>query len=108
MHVSSMHFKRKAVEKLGDEKLQQALNKLQSKFVDGRAAAIAELPNFNEIRDAAADIRERVVTQLDDYLRRFELEATARGAEVHWAESVEEANRLVADIARRHHVRRIA
>ncbi|MDH5487662.1 MAG: LutB/LldF family L-lactate oxidation iron-sulfur protein [Gammaproteobacteria bacterium] len=108
MHVSSMHFKRKAVEKLGDEKLQQALNKLQSKFVDGRAAAIAELPNFNEIRDAAADIRERVVTQLDDYLRRFELEATARGAEVHWAESVEEANRLMADIARRHHVRRIA
>ena len=108
MHVSSMHFKRKAVEKLGDEKLQQALNKLQSKFVDGRAAAIAELPNFNEIRDAAADIRERVVTQLDDYLRRFEQEATARGAEVHWAENVEEANRLVADIARRHHVHRIA
>ncbi|HEY5683170.1 MAG TPA: LutB/LldF family L-lactate oxidation iron-sulfur protein [Sulfuricaulis sp.] len=108
MHVSSMHFKRKAVEKLGDEKLQQALKRLQSNFVDGRRAAIAELPNFNEIRDVAADIRERVVNQLDDYLRRFEQEATARGAEVHWAESVEDANRLVADIARRHNVHRIA
>ncbi len=108
MRVSSMHFKRKAAEKLGDENLQQALKKLQSKFVDGRTAAIAELPNFHEIRDAATDIRECVVNQLDGYLRRFEQEATARGAEVHWAESVEDANRLVADIARRHHVHRIA
>ncbi|MDH3515002.1 MAG: LutB/LldF family L-lactate oxidation iron-sulfur protein [Gammaproteobacteria bacterium] len=108
MQVSSMHFKRKAAEKLGDEKLQQALKKLQSKFVDGRTAAIAELPNFNEIRDAATEIRERVVTNLDSYLRRFEQEATARGAVVHWAETVEDANRLVADIARQHHVQRIA
>jgi L-lactate dehydrogenase complex protein LldF len=108
MKISSMHFKRKATEKLGNENLQQALKKLQSKFVDGRTAAIAELPNFNEIRDAATDIRERVVNQLDGYLRRFEQEATARGAEVHWAESVDDVNRLVVDIARRHDVHKIA
>ena len=108
MQISSMHFKRQAAEKLGDEKLQQALKKLQSKFVDGRTVAIAELPNFEEIRDAATAIRERVVNNLGGYLQHFEREATARGAEVHWAESAEDANRLVADIARRHHVHRIA
>ena len=102
MQVTAMHFKRKAAESLGDEKLQQALKKLQSKFVDGRATALAELPNFTEIREAATDTRERVVNRLDDYLLYFERQATARGAVVHWAESTEEANRIVAEIAQRH------
>src|SRR3990167_7661384 len=107
MEVTEMHFRRKAAESLGDEKLQQALKKLQSKFVDSRAAALAELPNFTEIRDAAADIRERAVNQLDSYLLRFEQEATARGAVVHWAEDIEEANRIVVEIARRHGVHKV-
>jgi L-lactate dehydrogenase complex protein LldF len=104
MEITAMHFRRKAAESLDDEKLQQALKKLQSKFVDSRATAIAELPNFTEIRDAAADIRERVINHLDGYLLRFEQEATARGAVVHWAEDIEDANRLVVEIARRHGV----
>ena len=72
MQVTAMHFKRKAGENLRNEKLQKALEKLQTKFVDGRAAAIAELPNFGEIRDAAADIRDKVIRNLDRYLLRFE------------------------------------
>jgi L-lactate dehydrogenase complex protein LldF len=107
MEVTAMHFRRKATEKLNDENLQQALKKLQSRFVDSRATALAELPNFPEIRDAAADIRERAVTHLDSYLLRFEREATARGAVVHWAEDIEDANRLVVEIARRHGVRKV-
>jgi len=107
MEVTAMHFRRKATEKLNDANLQQALKKLQSRFVDSRATALAELPNFTEIRDAAADIRERAVGHLDSYLLRFEREATARGAVVHWAEDIEDANRLVVEIARRHGVRKV-
>jgi L-lactate dehydrogenase complex protein LldF len=107
MEVTAMHFRRKATEKLNDANLQQALKKLQSRFVDSRATALAELPNFPEIRDAAADIRERAVRHLDSYLLRFEREATARGTIVHWAEDIEDANRLVVEIARRHDVRKV-
>jgi len=107
MQVSAMHFKRKATESLRNAKLQKALEKLQSKFVDGRAAAIAELPNFNDIRDAAAEIRARAIENLDQYLLRFEEEATARGATVHWAENGDDVNRVVADIAAQHGARRI-
>ncbi|BAV33164.1 (Fe-S)-binding protein [Sulfuricaulis limicola] len=107
MEVTAMHFKRKATEKLNDENLQQALKKLQSRFVDSRATALAELPNFPEIRDAAAAIRERVIRNLDGYLLRFEQEAAARGAVVHWAEDIEDANRLVVEIARLHGVRKV-
>jgi L-lactate dehydrogenase complex protein LldF len=102
MQVAAMHFKRAAGEKLRDRKLQHALSRLQSKFVDGRAVAIQELSNFHEIRDEAAAIRERVLENLDGYLLQFEREAIARGAQVHWAANADEVNRIVLDIARSH------
>lgn len=107
MEVTAMYFKRKATENLQNEKLQHALKKMQSKFVDKRAEALTELPNFTEIRDAATDIRERVIRNLDGYLLRFEQEASARGAAVHWAEDIEDANRIVMEIAQRHGVRKV-
>jgi len=107
MQVTALQFKRRAAENLRDENLQRALARLQTKFVNGRAAAIAELPDYGSIRDAAAEIRDRVLRDLDGYLRRFEQQATARGAVVHWAESAADVNRIVADIAAQHGVRRI-
>jgi len=107
MQVTAMHFKRKAGANLRNEKLQKALEKLQSKFVDGRAVVIAELSDFEGLRDAAAAIRDRVLNSLDSYLQHFEKEATARGAVVHWAETAEDVNRIVAEIATQHGVQRI-
>jgi L-lactate dehydrogenase complex protein LldF len=101
-----MYFKARAHQKLADKPLQQALAKLQTNFVGARARAIQELPNFEEIRDAAAGIRDRTLNNLDFYLEQFERNATARGAKVHWAATYEEATRIVCDIAREHGVRK--
>ncbi len=108
MQVRSMHFKAAASQKLADRRLQDALRKTQGKFVAGRAQAILELENFDEIRDAARRIRDRVLEHLDLYLEQFERNATARGAVVHWAENAEEANRIICDIARVHGVKKAA
>ncbi len=101
-----MHFKSRAREKLADRNLQNALNKLQGNFVRGRAQRVAEMDNFEAIRDAASAIRDRVLDRLDVYLEEFERNATARGAEVHWAETHEDVNRIVCELARRHGVRK--
>ena len=106
MQVTSMHFKARAGGKLADVKLQDALRKLQSNFVKGRADRVAELDNFEAIRDAAAAIRDLALANLDLYLEEFEKNATARGAVVHWAETTQEANRIVCEIARRYGVRK--
>jgi len=108
MQVQSMHFKARAGDKLNNEQLQAALRKTQGKFINGRAAAILELDNFEQIRDAAKRIRDRVLEHLDVYLDEFERNARARGAVVHWAESAEDANRIVCDIARSHGVKKAA
>ena len=101
-----MHFKARAGAKLADAKLQQALAKLQGNFVQGRAERVREMDNFEAIRDAAAAIRDRALADLDSYLEAFERNATARGAVVHWAETAEEVNRIVCELAGRYGVRK--
>jgi len=108
MQVTSSQFRQTARIKLADPRLQAALKKLQSNFVKGRAERVAELDNFEEIRDAAAAIRDHALAHLDAYLEEFEKNATARGAVVHWAETADDVNRIVCEIAARHGVRRIA
>jgi len=107
MQITSMHFKARAGGKLADVKLQGALKKLQGNFVKGRADRVAELDNFQEIRDAAAAIRDRALAHLDVWLETFERNATARGAVVHWAETHEDVNRIVNEIAVQHGVRKV-
>jgi L-lactate dehydrogenase complex protein LldF len=106
MRVTSERFKTTARAKLRDAGLQRALDKLQTNFVRGRADRVAELDNFDAIRDAAADIRDRAIAHLDLYLAEFERNATARGAVVHWAETAEDVNRIVCGLAAQYQVRK--
>ena len=106
MQITSMHFKATASVKLRSANLQAALKRLQGNFVRGRAERVAELGNYEEIRSAAAAIRDRALASLDLYLEEFERNATARGAVVHWAETREDVNRIVCEIARQHGVKK--
>ena len=102
-----MHFKARAGDKLADVKLQAALRKLQGNFVKGRADRMLELDNFEEIRSAAAAIRDRTLANLDAYLEELSRRnATARGAVVHWAETVDDVNRIVCELAARYGVKK--
>ena len=106
MHVQSMHFKSRAAMKLADARLQKNLKKLSDKFVTARTNAIAELDDFEGTRDAAKERRNRALAQLDVWLDTFERNATARGATVLYAQTHEEAARLIVEIGRRHGVRK--
>jgi L-lactate dehydrogenase complex protein LldF len=107
MQVQSMHFKSRATMKLADARLQKNLTKLADKFVTARARALAELDDFEGTRTAAVERRNRALAALDVWLEIFERNATARGATVLYAETREEAARLVVDIARKHGVRKV-
>src|ERR1044071_9501863 len=108
MELTSDRFKQTAHDKLADANLQAALNKLQTNFVAGRAARVAELDNVEAIRDAAAAIRQRALDHLDVYLAEFERNATAHGAVVHWAETTDDVNRIVCELAAKHGVKKAA
>ena len=102
-----MQFKARAGQKLADERLQRNLKRLSTKFVTARAAAIAELDDFEATRDAAVERRNRGLENLDLWLDIFERNATARGARVLYAQTHEEASRLIVEIALSHGVHKV-
>lgn len=107
MQVQSMHFKARAGQKLADARLQQNLKVLSQRWTVGRSNAILELDDFEGTRNEAVERRNRVLANLDVWLERFEREASARGTTVLWAQTPEEASRLVVEIARRHGVSKV-
>lgn len=107
MQVTSMQFKARAGQKLADQRLQQSLKKLSTKWVAGRAQAITELDDFEASRDDAIARRNRALADLDVWIERFEQAATARGATVLFAETPADASQLVVEIARRHGVKKV-
>ena len=107
MQVTSQQFKRKAAEALANPKLHKALSNLRARMVIGRAQSVLELDNLEQIREAAKSARDFALAHLDHLLEQFERNACARGAQVHWAETGDDVNRLVLEIARRNAVRKI-
>src|ERR1700678_278812 len=71
---------------------------------DHRAAAI---PEWEELREIASKIKEHTLTHLDQYLEEFELNATKRGAQVHWARDGAEHNEIVHSILQAHRVQEL-
>jgi L-lactate dehydrogenase complex protein LldF len=69
-----------------------------------RARAVAEVEDWDELRDAGAAIKARAIATLPEQLERLEANATRAGATVHWARDAHEANEIVASIARHHGV----
>lgn len=106
MQVQSMQFKARAGQKLADQRLQANLKKLSTKFVTARAQAVQEI-DFDATREALKERRNRGIEHLDVWLEIFEREATRRGATVLFAESTQDAARLIAEIARKHDVKKV-
>jgi L-lactate dehydrogenase complex protein LldF len=107
MQVASMHFKELAHQNMGNAQLQRNLDKIKGKFVAKRRESLVELDDFEGTREAARAVRQRALDNLDAWLQIFETNATARGATILWAETPDDVNRHVLDIAARHGVRKI-
>jgi len=67
-----------------------------------RDVAAHGIPEWEELRDLASEIKTHTLSHLDRYLEQFEAAAKANGVHVHWAADGAEHNRIVLDILRRH------
>jgi len=93
-------FQTAAKAALGDSVLRRNLAHATGTIRAKRAAVVAELHNWEELRLAAAAIKDAALHRLDEHLEAFEANATAAGATVHWARDAEEANRIVVELVR--------
>lgn len=63
--------------------------------------------NWELARARAAARKQQVLANWDRYLEQFEANVIANGGRVHWAETADDARRIVLTIARQHDVRSV-
>src|SRR5581483_9863132 len=94
----ALPFPRAAEAGLADAQLRANL-RLATRTIRGRrAAVVAELPDWEALRDAGAAIRDRALLGLDEALVELEESVRRAGGEVHWARDAAEANAVVTSI----------
>jgi L-lactate dehydrogenase complex protein LldF len=63
-----------------------------------RDKSVAAVPEWEELRELASQIKEHTLTHLDHYLEEFEANATMLGTQVHWARDANEHNAVVYEV----------
>ncbi len=100
MEITADRFKENARHALADPQLQRALNHVRHNFIDKRAKAAGALPEFEELRKQARAIKDHALDHLDLYLEAYEARVTEAGGHVHYAETGEDARKIILDICR--------
>ena len=83
---------------LADAVHEDRLDKLLWMMRMRRDAAARLVPEWEELRTLASEIKEHTLSNLADYLEQFEANAKANGVIVHWARDAHEHNQIVYDI----------
>ncbi|MEO8404164.1 MAG: lactate utilization protein B [Chitinophagaceae bacterium] len=72
-----------------------------------RDKSVHGIPEWEQLRQWASDIKDHTLSNLSNYLIEFEKNATANGITVHWAQDAKEHNDIILEIARGHNVKRM-
>src|SRR5579883_3476435 len=74
--------------------LRHATNVIRKK----RERVVAEMPDWQDLRNTAHEIKNHVLRHLDTYLEQFEMACVRAGGHVHWARDADEANRIIVGL----------
>ena len=72
-----------------------------------RDKAAHAIPEWEQLRELASQIKNNALSNLDTYLEQFEANARRNGVQVHWAVDAAEHNRIVHQILSSHGVERM-
>ena len=80
---------------LNDAQLRKNVRYATTVIQNKRAKVVAELADWQELREAGRALREHTMKYLDSYLEQFEANCTRAGGIVHWARDAAEAREMV-------------
>lgn len=72
-----------------------------------RDKAASTIPEWEEMKELASQIKQHTLSNLDYYLEQFTTNAEAHGIHIHWARDAEEHNRIILEILRSHNVKTV-
>jgi iron-sulfur cluster protein len=74
-------------------------------FNRNRYAAIARLPDYDELKDRARQIKEKAIANLPALLSQLEASVRANGGHFYLAKTAADANAYIRDVLTRHNVK---
>ncbi|MEE9313431.1 MAG: LutB/LldF family L-lactate oxidation iron-sulfur protein [Rhizobiaceae bacterium] len=101
MKITTPEFKANSTDALANENLQKALGHVQKGFINNRAKAVVDLPEFEALRDSAKEIKDHTLAHLDLYLEAYSDKVEQSGGHVHWAQTAEDARNIILDICQK-------
>jgi L-lactate dehydrogenase complex protein LldF len=98
MAVAKQDFIKAAAIALADAGLQRALQNVKRGFVEKRATAEANLPEFDRLREEARAIKDHALSHLDLYLEAYERKVIESGGHVHYAPNAADARAIILQL----------
>jgi len=92
-------FRRLSVRAIAKPSMRGALESAMERSLERRARAIAEVPDWEALRDRAREIKRGALEELDTNLEKLKANIEARGGKVHFARDAREANEIIEKIA---------
>lgn len=105
--VKRLPFDQAARGPLQDTQLRRNLTHATGTIRLKRALVVAEVPDWQALREAGRAIKARTMRHLDRYLLELEASVQRAGGQVHWARDAAEANGIIAAIVSGHQVREV-
>ena len=83
---------------LADTQLRRNLHVATHTIRDKRLRVIAEVDDWERLREAGRRIKHHAMRHLDEHLEALERSVLRAGGQVHWAGDAATANRIVGDL----------
>ncbi len=108
MHfVPSADFKARSRAALDDPKLRSSFRGAMDFLQNKRALQFPDGDELQALRDLGEAVRQHALAHLPALLEQLEAKLTEAGVQVHWAQTPDEANAIIAGIAERHGARSV-
>ncbi|WP_122587936.1 LutB/LldF family L-lactate oxidation iron-sulfur protein [Pseudomonas viridiflava] len=107
VEIHQPDFRERAHEALGDPQLRGNFRRAMDSLMTKRAAAFSNPDEREDLRSQGNAIRARALSKLPGLLEQLERNLIRNGVQVHWAETVEEANAIVLSIVEAHEAKQV-
>ena len=103
--LSTEQFKKDTFSALNNPQLRGNFKRAMSGLMQKRLAVFSDEQEFHQLREIGHSARANALHKLPELLQQLESNCSKNGIQVYWAETVDQANQLVLEIAQRHNAK---
>lgn len=105
--IGDPDFKKRVDKGLKDMFMRNAVSSAQERLKNAKGKAEEELGNWEEWRSLSEEIRRHTLENIDYYLHQLSENVSKNGGHVYFAETAEEANQYITEVARSKNAKKI-